>query len=47
MVEALGEVEVYDITFTSIATVDENDIAMTVYYDRQNSPPTMTIARSE
>jgi hypothetical protein len=31
--EALGDVEVYDITFHSEPTEDENDLTFTVYYD--------------
>lgn len=35
-IEALGEVEVYDITFSSVVGVEgEDDLMMTVYYDRR------------
>ncbi len=32
--EALGDVQVNDITFSSKVTGDEDDLTMTVYYDR-------------
>jgi len=32
--EALGDVQVHDITFRSEPTDSEDDLAMTVYYDR-------------
>ena len=33
-IEGMGDVEVHDITFRSLPTADENDLEMTVYYDR-------------
>jgi hypothetical protein len=32
-IESLGEVEVYDVTFHSEVTGDENRVSMTVYWD--------------
>jgi hypothetical protein len=32
--DALGDVQVDDITFQSIPTADEDDLTFTVYYDR-------------
>lgn len=43
-IETLGEIEIYDITFVSTPTADENDLTMTVYYDRENVPPALSIA---
>lgn len=34
-VEALGDVQVEDITFTSVPTDAEDDLTVTVYYHRQ------------
>ena len=34
-VEGLGDVQVHDITFTSEVTDGEDDLTMTVYYDRE------------
>ena len=34
-IEALGDVDVQDITFSSDVTADEDDVTMTVYYHRQ------------
>lgn len=34
-IEALGDVDVQDITFSSAATGTEDDLTMTVYYNRQ------------
>jgi hypothetical protein len=33
-IDALGDVQVYDITFHNQVTADEDDLTMTVYYDR-------------
>jgi len=33
--DALGDVQVGDITFTSIPTADEDDLTFTVYYERE------------
>ena len=33
-VEALGDVQIYDITFHREPTADEDDLTFTVYYDR-------------
>jgi hypothetical protein len=34
-IEALGDVDVQDITFSSEVTGEEDDLTMTVYYHRQ------------
>ncbi len=34
--DELGAVDVLDITFTSYPTAPENDLTITVYYDRQS-----------
>ncbi|MBE1494162.1 hypothetical protein H4696_001262 [Amycolatopsis lexingtonensis] len=34
-VEDLGDVQVHDITFASAVTGGEDDLTMTVYYDRE------------
>jgi hypothetical protein len=34
-IEALGDVDVQDITFSSVPTGEEDDLTMTVYYHRQ------------
>jgi hypothetical protein len=34
-VERLGDVQVHDITFASAVTDGEDDLTMTVYYDRE------------
>lgn len=34
-IEALGDVDVQDITFSTEVTGDEDDLTMTVYYHRQ------------
>lgn len=33
-IDLLGDIEIMDVTFTSIADFPENDLSMTVYYDR-------------
>jgi hypothetical protein len=34
-IEALGDIQVEDITFSSAPTPAEDDVTMTVYYDRE------------
>jgi hypothetical protein len=34
-VEALGDVQVQDITFASVVTADEDDLEFTVYFHRE------------
>jgi hypothetical protein len=35
-IDDLGDIEIYDITFSSSVTEDEDELTMVVYYDRED-----------
>jgi hypothetical protein len=46
-IDSLGEIDIHDITFSSSPTADEDDLQVTVYYNRVAERPQLRIATDE